>query len=140
MHDLFRPSNVANMKCFFEGKGYNLRNMYSQPTTQLQGTRVFIASNNLPDLSTDESPSAVRDWVALRCRSSFVEATHGFPDRGGKAFPLQAPELAHYLQHLQAKYDQQEFVEPLETKPSKPLVLTQAPMLGKRRAQVPAID
>lgn len=132
-YDMFKASNVANMKRFLEGRGYIVRTMYSQPTTDMVGACVFITSNGLPALSKDEEHPY--DWMAIQVRTAFVETTHSFPDRGAQAFPISAPELAHYLQHMQSKYEAQEPPSSM-----KPLELMQAPLIGKRRAQAPAID
>lgn len=79
-YDMFKASNVANMKRFLEGRGYIVRTMYNQPSTDMVGACVFITSNGLPALSKDEDHPY--DWMAIQVRTAFVETAHSFPDRG----------------------------------------------------------
>lgn len=102
-YDMFKPSNVANMKRFFEGRGFVTRSMYNQPVVDFVGSFVFVTSNGLPALSRDEDHKY--DWEAIRVRSALIETHKSFTDKGKDAFPFNEIHLAHYLHYLLHKYE-----------------------------------
>jgi hypothetical protein len=100
---MFKHSNVANMKRALEGRGFVTRSMFATPIIEFEGASVFITSNGLPALSTDEDH--VYDWDAIRARTAFIHKRESYPDRGRQAFPFTTAQLAHYLLHMHMKYE-----------------------------------
>jgi hypothetical protein len=96
-HDLFKPSNIPNVKLFFEGRGYNRRVMHETPHKAYIGSCVFLTSNGLPAISkpSDDPSDSGYDWAAVRTRTTFfrMDVTHP----GTAKFPFDATVLAHAI-------------------------------------------
>jgi len=104
-NDLFKPSNLPNVKLFFEGRGYLQRVMMQTPRMAYQGACVFLTSNGLPAISkpSDDPADAGYDWAAIRTRTTFfkMDVTHS-----GKAkFPFDATILAHAILETTALHE-----------------------------------
>jgi hypothetical protein len=95
-NDLFKPSNVPQVKLFFEGRGYAERIMHANPRVIFKGACVFVTSNGLPALAKPAAPDDPNyDWAAIRTRTTFVKMT--VSHSGKEKFPFDATVLAHAI-------------------------------------------
>ena len=95
-NDLFKPSNVPQVKLFFEGRGYAERIMHANPRVIFKSACVFVTSNGLPALAKPAAPDNPNyDWAAIRTRTTFVKMT--VSHSGKEKFPFDATVLAHAI-------------------------------------------